>query len=249
MTMPMMDLSPGLMIDHLRRWQRARRLGLRFYRRAAFQLPSEIVLGDRVVALDLLDEHGTRADFIGIFLSNMYMIEKLKEIDSVVDVGANQGLFSVYARSLYPSATIHAYEPNAEISDRLRANCSQSDVTVFMEAVGAADGHCRLQLLGDSNLTRTVAAEAGDTPVTSIRTVIDRIGDVDLLKLDCEGCEWEILKEHRSLRHVRFIAMEYHCWASQMDHDDVPRILHEAGFRIIRQVAATDFGQALAERL
>jgi FkbM family methyltransferase len=199
--------------------------------------------------LNLIEEEGTIADFIGIFLEDMYMIENLKNIHSVIDIGANQGLFALYARSLYPEAKIHAYEPNPVLSPRLRAHCAAIEADVFVEAVGSSDGRCSLEIIGDSNLTRAHSAEAGEAILTSIARVIDRVGaEVDLLKLDCEGFEWKIFEDGATLRRARYLAMEYHCWANGSSHDDVGPLLNELGFILLRQERLTDFGQALARR-
>jgi hypothetical protein len=97
-------LSPGLIVGHLRRWQRARRLGLPFTRRATFKVPEQLKVGSQVIKLSVSKEVGTRNDFIAIFLSNMYMIEDLRGISTILDIGANHGLFSIYARTLFPDA-------------------------------------------------------------------------------------------------------------------------------------------------
>lgn len=238
-----------MVVDHFRRRRRAHRYAIEYSRRANFRLPRWIRIGERDFPLDLLDEGGTVADFLGIFLDNMYMIEDLEGVNSVIDVGANQGLFAIYARSLYPRATIHAYEPNPWLSRRLTAHCAAIEAETFVEAVGSSDGFCRLEMIGDSNLTRAHLAETGETILTSIARAIDRIGsEVDLLKLDCEGFEWDIFENGAALRRVRHLAIEYHCWANGSRHDDIVPLLDKLGFVVLRQVRSTDFGQVLACR-
>lgn len=243
-------ITPRLILGHLQRWRRARRLGVDFLRRGSFRLPSRLRLNGKTIDLDLLDEHGTNADFIEIFLNDMYMIESIRNIQSVLDVGANQGLFSIYARHLYPGARIHAYEPNSGLEGRLRRNCSLLDIDVFMEGVAATDGACNLQPMGDSNQTRIVTTETGGIPVTSLSQVLERIGGaVDLMKLDCEGFEWDILTDQQSLRRVRWLTMEYHLWANGSHHDQIGPWLERLGFDVIAQTRSTDFGQVLARRV
>ena len=206
MTISLTQLTPRLMFAHLQRRRRAKRLGVNFSRRGSFRLPNRLLLGGNTIELDLLHERGTKADFLGIFLDDMYMIESLEGMRSVLDIGANQGLFSIYARSLYPDATIHAYEPNPALEAPLGKNCEPLDIAVFMEGVSEADGSCNLQPMGDSNLTRTVSADKGGVPVVGIARALERLGgQVDLLKLDCEGCEWEVFKDRGSLRRVRYL--------------------------------------------
>ena len=48
-------------------------------------------------------------------------------------------------------------------------------------------------------------------PQFSIADAIARMGGkTDILKLDCEGTEWEILKDIASLKKVKAITLEYH---------------------------------------
>jgi hypothetical protein len=55
---------------------------------------------------------------------------------------------------------------------------------------------------------------------------------VDTLKLDCEGAEGLILPTlgERWLARVRRIAMEFHDYASPLDHEALERLCREAGF-------------------
>jgi FkbM family methyltransferase len=177
------------------------------------------------------------------------MIEPIRDIRSVVDVGANQGLFTMYARALFPDARIHAYEPNRDLDFPLKENCRIAGAELFFEGVGAADGTCELISGGDSNLSRTVHSDAGGIRVTGIERVLDRLGGhADLLKLDCEGCEWHVFKARDSLRRVRYLTMEYHCWANGSGHDDIRPLLEGLGFVVLGQIRCSDFGQVLAKR-
>ena len=56
-------------------------------------------------------------------------------------------------------------------------------------------------------------------------------GEVDLVKLDCEGAEWEILEDDAAWRSVRNLAMEFHLWAGYTVEELRSRIT-QLGFRI-----------------
>lgn len=190
----MRTLAPANLAGHFHRVRRARRLGIAFTRRASFQLPTRVSLSQSIVELDLLDKLGTKNDFLGIFLDDMYRLEILRDVArpvrNIVDIGANQGLFTVCARAYFPDAAIHAYEPNPALRVILSTNAGRVGATVFMEAVGAQDGRVRIEPQGDSNLTRVATDPEGDVPMTPFAEVVRRAGGtIDLLKLDCEG--WE----------------------------------------------------------
>ncbi len=60
---------------------------------------------------------------------------------------------------------------------------------------------------------------------------------IDLLKLDCEGAEFEILKKSNALEHVRFLSMEYHLpvKGSELVLNKLISRLHELNFKVIHQ--------------
>jgi hypothetical protein len=63
----------------------------------------------------------------------------------------------------------------------------------------------------------TTASESNEGNVTgsSLATVIKRIGDIDILKLDCEGAEWELLEDTESWKKIRSVTLEYHLWGKE----------------------------------
>ena len=57
--------------------------------------------------------------FIDLLIDDCYGIQKLKTkgevIESILDIGANVGLFGLSARIAYPKSRIHCYEPNSNL--------------------------------------------------------------------------------------------------------------------------------------
>ena len=193
----------------------ARQIGVDFCTVRSFSLPHDIVVNDMPVRLDLPCEEGQITAFVEILLDDCYHLRKLSssaEIITVIDVGANAGVFSIAARKAFPRAKIHAYEPNPELGIRLRKLAEQIDFTYYAEAIGRKNGMVKLVTQpGLSIMTKTVADEAGPNIQISLRSALHRIGgNVDLLKLDCEGAEWELFKDRSAWAKVRYLTMEYH---------------------------------------
>ena len=140
----------------------------------------------------------------------------------------------IAARQFFPDATIDCYEPNPHLADTLIFNAKQLKVTTYLEAVMKRD--CKVSLnFTESDLATTVS-ESGEGNVTgsSLATVINRIGHIDILKLDCEGTEWELLEDVESWKHVKSLTMEYHLWGKEGSKiENLFKLLDRINFKLI----------------
>jgi FkbM family methyltransferase len=131
----------------------------------------------------------------------------------ILDVGANIGDFTIQAARRCPLGRVIAVEPlvsaGAMIDKQARLN-GLSNVTWVHAQLSGTDGqagaHQTAGLYGsnqDAHAARILSLAA-----LAAELRLDRI---DLLKLDCEGAEWDILPASESiLPRVRQICMEYH---------------------------------------
>jgi FkbM family methyltransferase len=225
-------------------------LRIPFRRSRGFEVPRSISIAGRRIPLICPPGGGHKNDFIDIFLRDSYhlgLITRDNGIHRIVDIGANIGWFSLAARAYFPGAVISAYEPNPIALATLRPNVANIVVEVNASAVGGASGWVRVEHPeGETNLGRTIPG--GDIPCVSIREVLERIGRVDLLKLDCEAAEWEILDALPS-DTVRWLTMEYHLWGKKgSTHNDVRALLAQKAFQVARQVEMGNTGMMLAHR-
>jgi FkbM family methyltransferase len=218
----------------LLRFIRATRLSVPYYRDKHWRTPSTIRLNGKLITISAPADDGTRIAFKDIFLDDVYGLRQLHgSVQTIVDIGAHVGFFSLYARSLFPNATIHAYEPNPDLAEDLDKNAIAGQFRVFPESVGIRSNTVRLSRERDSVFTRTFEDPQGVVPQVSIEQVIERLGGaVDVLKLDCEGCEWPILESPRSLCAVHFLTMEYHLLGSH-SLDEMKRLVRSHGLDII----------------
>lgn len=204
-----------------------------------FRMPARVRVAHRSVALQIPEDDGVAADFISCILRNDYGLGRgLSRISTIVDVGANLGFFSLAARARYPTAAIHAYEPNPRIQPLLRSNTSGMGILIHPEAVGRSDGVGRLIDDGPSNQARIAAGEDGpfncEVPQVSLAEVLRRAGArIDLLKLDCEGAEWQILQPDPCWEFIRNIRIEYHLFHGETA-EQAERAVLELGFRILQ---------------
>lgn len=202
-----------------------------------FKEPAQMRVGSRTIRLQFLNEEGVGADFITCVLRNSYGLgKKLSGVQTVVDVGANVGFFSLAARARYPTAAIYAYEPNPRVQGLLLANTSGFGIEVRPEAVGGRCGTVRLIDDGPSNQARVSGEENGgagyEVRQVDLATVLERAGgQIDLLKLDCEGAEWKILQPRTEWEYIRNIRLEYHLFHGE-SVEEARRMLADLGFRI-----------------
>jgi FkbM family methyltransferase len=227
-------------------------LGVYYIRRP--RLDSIRIAGGRVPLSFPESERSTQEHELGrIFFDDCYRIASVERpVRTVLDIGANIGLFTLAARRQFPKAEIHCYEPNPSVLGHLRAHCASVGARLHESAVGKTNGVVSLDISGDSMHTVTNAAASGGVPLESFSSVIASVGAVDLLKLDCEGAEWDIFECTDAWRAVRSLTMEYHLWAKAgSTTDSLRRQLSGLGFTQIEFEPSPNgpWGFAFANRL
>ncbi len=143
---------------------------------------------------------------------------------SVIDVGANVGFFSLFAYERFPNAKIFSFEPVPNNFKKLKHHIINNECDRI---------HCYQQAVTKENGNNTIWADPTQEITTnaSIRHSIKqgqqieietisltgifkdlKIHSCDLLKLDCEGAEFEIIYEtpKEVLKRVKRLAMEVH---------------------------------------
>jgi FkbM family methyltransferase len=149
--------------------------------------------------------------FLNPYLSNGFV--SLASDSVVVDIGANVGDFAIQAARLCPDGRVIAVEPACSaggmIEQQARLN-GVSNVGWIRAAIGASDSPTASRRPGNP-YARSDADLQCPTMTLDRLAAEHHLDRIDLLKLDCEGAEWEILpsSEHL-LPKVRQICMEYH---------------------------------------
>ncbi|MBP0014390.1 MAG: FkbM family methyltransferase [Roseofilum sp. SBFL] len=152
---------------------------------------------------------------IGIVLNDTYGLKRFQNLESIVDIGANIGIFSIYAATLFPESKIIAYEPCSETFSNLKKNVDSFNVEVYPCAVGQYTGKVNLSIEGD--LTACYVANNNGSinssqvcDMISFQEIADKMdGSIDILKLDCEGSEYEIMQSP-SFNCVQYVVGEFH---------------------------------------
>ena len=222
---------------------KALKMGLIFSGTRNFKLPKSFLANGQRINLNAPSEKGLAWDFINVLLDDEYGLSSVSPSPkTVLDIGANIGLFSLWARYCFPAATIHAYEPNPRITPFISQNLAPVDVTFFAEGIGSQSGFASGIDQSESRLGQfTVGATAG-IKVISLQEAVDRLGgNIDLLKLDCEGAEWEIFRDPQPFANIKSVRMEYHLTGDRTI-TDVKQIVEGLDYVIDRLEENTGFG-------
>jgi FkbM family methyltransferase len=166
--------------------------------------------------------------FKEIFMDECYLAGLERRIPSgatVVDIGANAGYFTLFAASCFADAQVFSFEPvpvnYAQLRRHLNLNSSKK-IKCFPKAVAGQAGEISLSFdSSDSFTTSATIFKQADQQTTLIKVPCLTLGQImdensikkcDLLKMDCEGAEYDILynclPDH--LQRIDQIAMEVH---------------------------------------
>jgi FkbM family methyltransferase len=140
------------------------------------------------------------------------LLDGLGRPPRVLDLGANIGLFGVWALDRLPGAVITAFEPdptNAAVARRcIEANAAGDRWQLIEAAAGNRDGRIGFRA-GEFSRSR-IEPNGGSLEVEAV-DVFPHFDGVDFAKVDIEGGEWAILTDPRFRRlEVPVLVLEYH---------------------------------------
>jgi FkbM family methyltransferase len=147
---------------------------------------------------------------------------RFDEGDIVIDIGAHIGLFAMYLAKRWPFLKVFAFEPFPANFRNCADNLSLNRVTnVVLSPKAIANDPRPLKMAADphnsggaSAIVTTFEAAVTATNIASITLdaifSAHAIGRCKLLKIDCEGMEYEILLGTRVLPDVEYLAGEFH---------------------------------------
>lgn len=224
----------------------ARKMGVSFKGTTAFSVPKSFKIGSRSFSYDTPHDIGNAHDFINLALDDDYGLGCLSDSPkTILDIGANCGLFSLLATQRFPEAMIHAYEPNPRIYPFAARNFERTSIQSFQVGIGSEAGRAELLDSQESTLAQTVLSPLGTIEIRSLEEAIARLSDegIDLLKMDCEGAEWEIFKNPTPFKKIKRIRMEYHLLNGKTV-EDFTQIVMGLGYKIERLIKNQGFGLA-----
>ncbi len=194
----------------------------------------------------------------------IFYLNFLGEGMTVFDVGANVGEMTLlFSRFVGTAGIVHAFEPAPDCFKRLTAVCRETKRhNVVLSRVALADrvGMQSLHIydedhLGWNSLAKRPLANYGihvkaPTAEKVCVTTVDayceehRIENIDLLKIDVEGAEYQVMLGARKImerRRIRCLAFEFGQTTFDMGNSpqDIEIYLKRMGYRL-RNIIPTD---------
>lgn len=164
------------------------------------------------------------------------------ENKSIIDIGANVGDTAIYFAN--KGYIVYAFEPLPHICDIANKNLSlnpqyKDKITFINKAVSCKKGSITINF----NPNDTAGASEFSNSVEEIQVETVTINDIieeyaiepNILKIDCEGCEVNIIK-HSDLSMFKEIIMEYHTNVTKVDENILIDILKKQGFKLKNQL-------------
>lgn len=164
-----------------------------------------------------------------------------------LDVGAAFGDFAIWVAHRLPRSKVYACEPFPGSFELLRQNLELNhigNVQPLPYALGARSGPMRLypgapEAVEFSTVRPGPAAEAIEVEGWSLDDLLRQLAldQIDFLKMDCEGAEFEILfgASSETLARIGHLCLEYHDGMTPYSHRDLTRFLAGQGFEVRRR--------------
>lgn len=152
---------------------------------------------------------------------NMMDLAGIREVTTVVDIGANIGQFSMLVRDKFPKAAIYAIEPVKKAFQALKSNFKGDDKTILInKAISNFCGSAKIAFDEDNSasshlISKDIHGSQNET-VEEIETqTLDsfvkeyNIDVIDILKVDVETFEKHVLEgAKKALEETHYLFLE-----------------------------------------
>ena len=166
---------------------------------------------------------------------------EIKEGSVIIDIGAHIGSFSLFAANYNKDVQVYSYEPSKESYAILVNNVKLNNIAnirPFNLAVSKIQGEIKFYISEKQTTGHSIAITQGNYVIVNSTTLQhiftdNNILSCNLLKLDCEGAEYEILfnTSREILNRIQNISMEYHD-VPNYTINDLTKYLKNMGFDV-----------------
>lgn len=187
-----------------------------------------------------------------IFGNNCYCPNgfEIKNKDTIIDIGANVGVFSLYASKKAQLGKIYSFEPFKENYEFLIKNLKLNKLkNIFPFNLGVSPKNKKEVLyISDTNCGACNNFKGKGEKIVinciSLKDIFDlnNIQRCNFMKIDCEGAEYDILfnTPQNYLDRIDKISMEYHNLDKKRNKKTLLKFLEKIGFKIKGVVPLTE---------
>lgn len=174
------------------------------------------------------------------------LLRNIREGSTVIDIGANIGVFSIKAARAAKNVKVFSYEPFpksfAGLKENIRLNGLEGNV--FLKNVAVAGKRSELELFfrpwdpggvsihkyGDKTELKSIKV-----PAVALEDVFreNKIATCGFMKIDCEGAEESILMDTpKSLfNRIQSITLEWHYDLNKLSIEEFQSFLEDLGYK------------------
>jgi FkbM family methyltransferase len=166
----------------------------------------DITVTDRIVIREIFEE-------------NVYQVGVDDLMDgTVLDIGGNVGVFSILAAVLGAKRVI-AFEPEDDNAEIFRMNLEANKLTnieLNHKAVAGEDKEFEIYKAQGATkrveFAKNLKVPTQKVKAVGINKILDELDEVAVLKIDCEGGEYDIFNgiSVENLKKIRYITAEFH---------------------------------------
>ena len=162
----------------------------------------------------------------------------------VLDVGANIGDTPVYfaMRGSKKVIGIEPFPQNYEIAKKnVEINGLSDKIMILLAACGSSGGYLTIDPRYKSDIRSSLKdfSQGVQVPLFTLKDIVDNYNlSESILKMDCEGCEYESIlsSERDTLRHFTHIQIEYH-----KGYKNLKEKLEKSGFQVSSRIVDTEY--------
>ena len=168
-----------------------------------------------------------------VFVYQEYAVTPAHMPSHILDLGANIGASALFLRQRFPDARITAVEANPDFNSRSARKCAAARCRSSQRGGSQHHGTAIFQP-SDESWGGTVTDEGAGICVPAV--TLDELlsDDVDFVKLDIEGAEFDVLPSSNLLRITETIVGEIHASASSVESQRALALLPGHKITIVR---------------
>lgn len=183
-----------------------------------------------------------------MFYEDIYSHLQISDLDTVLDIGANVGLFTLYMLKR-KAKTIHSFEPTIKAFTQLY-NTLQNNKNVHLhkKAIFNTSGKMKIKSVEDNSTISgfiddvhpytndKMSEEEVDVVTLNDFLKSENLNQIDLIKIDIEGAEHEViagLSDEEILKSKRYL-IEYH-WGHKRNPMNIVNRFIKLNYKVINK--------------